>query len=154
MLAGMPKNTDSMRRILADGEGIVAKQKWGVSVKSGVALPTWVIIIHCTLLLPSFACAGNESQDLLDTMRYLETKSAMDEQKLFRPTPQEREAVSKLIDMKPRPKTFNEADIKYLKGLLDKTSWFGTVQGSRRYLQSCMRTFRGCSPRDRSTRVQ
>ena len=97
-------------------------------MKTGVELTTLAIIIHCTVLLPSFTFAGNETQDLLDMMRYLETRSAIDEQKLFRPTPQEREAVSKLLDMKPRPKTFNEADIRYLKGLLDKAAWLGADQ--------------------------
>ena len=95
-------------------------------MKTGIALPTLAIIFHCTLLLPSFAFAGNEFQGLIDSLRYQETKSAMDEQKLFRPTPQERDAVSKLIDIKPRPKTFIEADIKYLKGLLDKAAWLGS----------------------------
>jgi hypothetical protein len=35
------------------------------------------------------------------------------------------------MDMKPRSKTFNEADIKYLKALLDKAAWLG---GERRIL--------------------
>ena len=47
---------------------------------------------------------------------------------LVRPTPQEREAVKTLITMKPRPKTFTEADIKYLKSLLDKAVWMGGEQ--------------------------
>ncbi|HKQ35110.1 MAG TPA: hypothetical protein VJT11_07395 [Nitrospiraceae bacterium] len=50
---------------------------------------------------------------------------------LVRPTPQEREAVKTLITMKPRPKTFTEADIKYLKSLLDKAVW---MRGEQRIL--------------------
>jgi hypothetical protein len=30
--------------------------------------------------------------------------------------------------MEPRPKTFNETDIKYLKGLLEKAAWMGGEQ--------------------------
>ncbi len=47
---------------------------------------------------------------------------------LVRPTYQEREAVRTLISMKPRPKTFTEADMKYLKGFLDKAGCMGGKQ--------------------------
>jgi hypothetical protein len=50
------------------------------------------------------------------------------EHMLVRPTPQEREAVKTLINMKPRPKTFTEADMKYLKGLLGRAAWMGGEQ--------------------------
>jgi hypothetical protein len=43
---------------------------------------------------------------------------------LVRPSPRERNAVSQLLMAKPRPKTLKDADIKYLKGLLDKAAWF------------------------------
>jgi hypothetical protein len=44
---------------------------------------------------------------------------------LVRPSPRERDAVSQLLMAKPRPKTLKDADMKYLKGLLDKAAWFG-----------------------------
>ena len=97
----------------------------------GASLTTLAIIIHGALLLPSFTFAQKSSQDLMEFYRFQQTQSAQDEQKFFRPSPQEREAVSKLIEMKPRPKTFTEADIKYLKALLDKAAWLG---GERRIM--------------------
>jgi len=96
-----------------------------------LSFATLAIIIHGALLFPSFAVAQKSSQDLMELFRIQQTQSALDEQKLFRPSPQEREAISKLIDMKPRPKTFNEADTKYLKALLDKAAWLG---GERRIM--------------------
>jgi hypothetical protein len=61
----------------------------------------------------------------MDLMRFQQSQEVLKDQKLVRPTPQEREAISKLLETKPRPKTFNEADIKYLKGLLDRATWLG-----------------------------
>jgi len=42
-----------------------------------------------------------------------------------RPSPRERDVVSQLLTAKPRPKTLKDADMKYLKNLLDKPAWFG-----------------------------
>jgi len=42
-----------------------------------------------------------------------------------RPTLKERDAVSQLLTMKPRPKTLPDADMKYLKALRDKATWLG-----------------------------
>ena len=44
---------------------------------------------------------------------------------IVRPSPRERDAVSQLLTTKPRPKTLKDADMKYLKDLLDKPAWFG-----------------------------
>ena len=44
---------------------------------------------------------------------------------IVRPSPRERDAVSQLLTTKPRPKTLKDADMKYLKNLLDKPAWFG-----------------------------
>ena len=41
------------------------------------------------------------------------------------PSPREREAIYQLLAVKPRPKTLKDADMKYLKGLLNKQTWFG-----------------------------
>lgn len=43
---------------------------------------------------------------------------------IVRPSPKEREAVHQLLALKPRPKTLKDADMKFLKGLRDKASWF------------------------------
>jgi hypothetical protein len=40
-----------------------------------------------------------------------------------RPSPKEREAIYQLLALKPRPKTLKDADVKFLQGLRDKTSW-------------------------------
>ncbi|HSQ91928.1 MAG TPA: hypothetical protein VLM19_07125, partial [Nitrospiraceae bacterium] len=81
------------------------------------------VLTACSLLLvsplPYWASAdvGNPSGKL---QLLQQEQMARREHMLVRPTPQDREAVRTLITMKPRPKTFTEADIKYLKGLLDK----------------------------------
>ncbi len=43
--------------------------------------------------------------------------------KPVRPSPKEREAIYQLLALKPRPKTLKDADMKFLQGLRDKTSW-------------------------------
>ncbi|HKC96126.1 MAG TPA: hypothetical protein VKB81_19105 [Nitrospira sp.] len=87
-------------------------------------LASLAIIISGFSHLPCSSFA-DDSAILLEMMRQQQARSAADEVRLFRPSPQEREAVGKLIEMKPRPKTFNDADIRYLKTLLDKATWFG-----------------------------
>ena len=67
----------------------------------GVSLTTLAIISHGFFPLPPFALAQNSPQALLEVFRYQDSQSALNEQKLFRPSPQERESVSNLIDMKP-----------------------------------------------------
>jgi glucose-6-phosphate-specific signal transduction histidine kinase len=44
---------------------------------------------------------------------------------MVHPSPRERDAVSQLLTAKPRPKTLKDADIKYLKDLLNKAAWVG-----------------------------
>jgi hypothetical protein len=44
---------------------------------------------------------------------------------VVQPSPREREAIYQLLAAKPRPKTLKDADMKYLKGLLNKQTWFG-----------------------------
>lgn len=46
----------------------------------------------------------------------------------MRPSPRERDAIYQLLAAKPRPKTLKEADMKYLKGLVEKATWFGFEQ--------------------------
>ena len=43
---------------------------------------------------------------------------------MVRPSSREREAVYQILALKPRPKTLKDADMKFLKGLRDKASWF------------------------------
>ena len=44
---------------------------------------------------------------------------------MVRPSPRERDAVRQLLTAKPRPKTLKDADIKYLKDLLNKAARVG-----------------------------
>ena len=45
-----------------------------------------------------------------------------------RPSPKELAAISEVLAIRPRPKTLTAADIKYLKELLGKPSWYGFEQ--------------------------
>jgi len=47
---------------------------------------------------------------------------------LIRPSPREREAISEVLMTKPRPKTLTDADMKLLKELLNKPTWFSFEQ--------------------------
>ena len=47
---------------------------------------------------------------------------------VVQPSPRERDAIYQLLAAKPRTKTLKEADIKYLKRLIDKATWFGFEQ--------------------------
>jgi hypothetical protein len=89
-------------------------------------LLTLAIAATCALLLRSIVFAQDASTQLMEMMRQLQTQSAIEDEKVYRPSPQEREAVGKLIDMKPRAKTYNDADIGYLKALFDKPVWLGS----------------------------
>jgi hypothetical protein len=46
----------------------------------------------------------------------------------IRPSPRERAAISEVLVTKPRPKTLTDADMKLLKELLTKPTWFGFEQ--------------------------
>lgn len=48
---------------------------------------------------------------------------------LVRPSERERDAVRELLAAKPRPKTLKDADMKYLKELLNKPEWLGLERG-------------------------
>lgn len=48
---------------------------------------------------------------------------------LVRPSERERDAVRELLAAKPRPKTLKDADMKYLKELLNKPAWVGFERG-------------------------
>jgi len=95
-------------------------------MKTGALLLT-VLSVLLVSELPYVASAdvGNPAGR---TQLLQQEQAARREHMLVRPTPQEREAVRTLINMKPRPKTFTEADMKYLKGLLDKAAWMGGEQ--------------------------
>src|SRR5262245_49561303 len=90
--------------IPARGDGMITRS----------ALLTLAIAAAGALLLRPFVFAEDSTTQFLQMMGHLQTQSAIQEQRLYRPSPQEREALGKLINMKPRPKTFTDADIRYL----------------------------------------
>ena len=49
----------------------------------------------------------------------------LQDSQLVQPSPRELAAISQVITTKPRPKTLTDADMKYLKELLDKPAWYG-----------------------------
>jgi hypothetical protein len=44
---------------------------------------------------------------------------------MVQPSSKERAVVSQMLTTKPRPKTLNDADLKYLNDLLHKAAWYG-----------------------------
>lgn len=62
---------------------------------------------------------------LTQTGQMSRQRQVLEGAQLVRPSPRERDAVSQLLMTKPRPKTLKDADMKYLKGLLDKAAWVG-----------------------------
>ena len=86
-----------------------------------------ITVIHFT---PAFAALSAE--DMLRIQMQMKQLGQASQQgqllqdsQIVRPSPREREALSQVLMTKPRPKTLTDADIKYLKDLLDKTTWFG-----------------------------
>ena len=95
-------------------------------MRTGAVLFTMLsLLVVAPLPYRASADVGNPGQRV---QQMQQEQAARREHMLVRPTPQEREAVRALINMKPRPKTFTEADMKYLKGLLDKAAWMGGEQ--------------------------
>ena len=93
---------------------------------TGTARLTVLFLLAITPLpYQASADVGNPAQRM---QQMQQEQGARREHMLIRPTPQEREAVRTLININPRPKTFTEADINYLKGLLDKAAWMGGEQ--------------------------
>ena len=52
-------------------------------------------------------------------------RQVLEGSQIVQPSPRERAAVIQLLTTKPRPKTLKDADMKYLKDLLDKPAWVG-----------------------------
>jgi hypothetical protein len=78
------------------------------------------------------AIAGLSAEDAVRIQMQLTLRSQASRQgqvlegsQMVRPSPRERDAVSQLLTIKPRPKTLKDADIKYLKDLLNKAAWVG-----------------------------
>jgi glucose-6-phosphate-specific signal transduction histidine kinase len=88
------------------------------------------LLLAITILTPAIAVVSAE--DAIRIQIQLTQRSQAPRQgqvlegsQIVRPSPRERDAVSQLLTTKPRPKTLKDADMKYLKDLLDKPAWFG-----------------------------
>jgi len=91
-----------------------------------------VIFFFSAITIFTSAIAVLRAEDTLRIQMRLPKKSQTSRQgqvlegtQMVRPSPRERDAVSQLLTIKPRPKTLKDADIKYLKDLLNKAAWFG-----------------------------
>ena len=88
------------------------------------------LLLTITIFTPALAVL--RAEDALRIQMQLPQKSQTQRQgqvlegsQIVRTSPRERAAISQLLTTKPRPKTLKDADIKYLKDLLDKATWFG-----------------------------
>ena len=95
-------------------------------MRTGAVLVTMLSLLIVALLPYRASADVANARQRIQQMQQEQT--ARREHMLVRPTPQEREAIRTLINMNPRPKTFTEADVNYLKGLLDKATWMGGEQ--------------------------
>jgi len=87
-------------------------------------------LLAITIFTPAIAVLSAE--DVVRIQMQLTQRSQASRQgqvlegsQMVRPSPRERDAVSQLLTAKPRPKTLKDADIKYLKDLLNKAAWVG-----------------------------
>lgn len=90
------------------------------------------LILLATPIHLAPAIAALSAEDLLRIQTQMSQMSEasrrgqlLQDSQIVRPSPREREAISQLVATKPRPKTLNDGDIKFLKDLLDKAAWFG-----------------------------
>ena len=91
-----------------------------------------VIFFFSAITIFTSAIAVLRAEDTLRIQMRLPKKSQTSRQgqvlegtQMVRPSPRERDAVSQLLTIKPRPKTLKDADIKYLNDLLHKAAWYG-----------------------------
>ena len=88
------------------------------------------LFVAITILTPAIAVVSAENVErnqmqMAQIGRAPRQGQVPEGSQIVRPSPRERDAVSQLLTTKPRPKTLKDADMKYLKNLLDKPAWFG-----------------------------
>jgi uncharacterized protein YabN with tetrapyrrole methylase and pyrophosphatase domain len=92
-----------------------------------------VLPLAITNFTPAIAVLSAEDVSRIQTQLTQRSQASRQEQvlegsQMVRPSPRERAAISQLLTTKPRPKTLTDADIKYLRALLDKAAWAGFEQ--------------------------
>ena len=89
-----------------------------------------LLLLAITSITPAIAALRVE--DVLRVQTQLTQASqasrhggALEDAQMVQPSPKERAVVSQMLTTKPRPKTLNDADLKYLNDLLHKAAWYG-----------------------------
>lgn len=90
-----------------------------------IFLPLAITIFTPAIAVLSAQDALRIQTQLTQTSQTSRQGGPLEGSQMVRPSPKERAVVSQLLTTKPRPKTLNDADIKYLKDLLSKAAWFG-----------------------------
>ena len=97
---------------------------------------------------------SNSIRQQQEQLRQQQSVPAIEDQRLFRPTPEERKAVTDLLQRDPRPRTLNDADVQWLSSLGDKVAWLGA---ERRIMHDIWKEVTGqvcCQPDDRTSSRQ
>jgi hypothetical protein len=107
-----------------------------MSQRADIAPPRVVIVLLLAFTISHIlAAAMLQAEDAVpiqapstQTGQALRKGQILEGSQVVQPSPREREAIYQLLAVKPRPKTLKDADMKYLKGLLEKQRWFGFDQ--------------------------
>jgi hypothetical protein len=92
-----------------------------------------ILLVTAVAVLPAIAVSSAEDVVYIQMQLTQMNRGARQGQPLpgvpvVRPSLRERDAISEVLTTKPRPKSLTDADIKYLKELRDKPTWFGFEQ--------------------------
>jgi len=85
----------------------------------------FVIMFSIAVFPLSPTWGADNVQDFLNLLERAQRQRDRQDKAIIRPTPQERGAIQKLLDISPPPKTLTSADRKFLKELEDKVAWQG-----------------------------
>ena len=88
------------------------------------------LLLAITAITPAIAVLRAEDalriqMQLIQTSQASRQGKTLEGTQMVRPSPKERAVVSQMLTTRPRPKTLTDADIKYLKDLLNKAAWVG-----------------------------
>ncbi|THJ20696.1 MAG: hypothetical protein CAF45_014165 [Nitrospira sp. CG24E] len=93
----------------------------------------FLFLVATSAVLPAIATSSAEEVVYIQMQSTQMNQGARPGQPLpgvpvVRPSLRERDAISEVLTTKPRPKSLTDADIKYLKELRNKPTWFGFEQ--------------------------
>jgi hypothetical protein len=89
-----------------------------------------LLLLAITSITPAIAALRVEDvlrvqTQLTQTSQASRQGAPLEDAQMVQPSPKERAVVSQMLTTKPRPKTLNDADVKYLNDLLHKAAWYG-----------------------------